>query len=507
MSEHIILIYTLSKESQKKIETFRREHAEKLTDEAKSYLSALQEFFKRGSRKRAETAFGDNVNYLKDSLLAPELHEKFDACAIHLDEHRALKHPIPRHSDDFTFYLSDKSQIAALLSLMRSERTHLPQSPGAGGHAPPGKQGAKQSGETDPQNAHLRRLVHRLNAEQQLNEERRFSYDRELWLWDARRKKAARGRALACRCDRGRQWSVTFRLTQQWPRERRKAVFLNKVEEVSELLGTIIFKPGAAEEHGLIVITGRTAACKSQIAYKLIEGGLKKSTAGKKRAASSKKQASPCKHIPTFEDPIERDFNIPEALYTPREKGKDVSGLEEAIQNALRQKPAVLFVGETRDPVEWRMLVNFAGTGHLVVTTAHAGSLVEAMGNILQAVEADEPAARSIVGERLLAVIHLKPETIVGEKGAKVGILIPTVWHRTPEGIKALMAEGLSSLVPNTPRSLVRDARKKLPSSIGRYWFARELLEKTDGATWKVLGERAIEKIKTDALEWDLEGV
>ena len=47
-------------------------------------------------------------------------------------------------------------------------------------------------------------------------------------------------------------------------------------------------------------------------------------------------------------------------------------------------------------------------TGHLVVTTSHAGSLIESIGNILQAARAVTPSDRSNKGGRLLAVVHLK---------------------------------------------------------------------------------------------------
>lgn len=94
--------------------------------------------------------------------------------------------------------------------------------------------------------------------------------------------------------------------------------------------------------------------------------------------------------------------------YTPREKGKDAMSIKEAVMNALRQTPKVLFVGETREIGDWSRLLDFAGTGHLVVTTAHAGSLVEAMANLLRAVEARRPTKRSEVADRTLALIHLR---------------------------------------------------------------------------------------------------
>ena len=468
MEDQTVAVYTLSKESLKQVKAFSQKHDGSLSEKSKTDLNALRAFFKAGDHKSAQRALESHKNRLRRSLRAP-LWKEFAEYELRLDERHALRQHIPPDLDDFTFYLSEEPKIKAMLSLLKEGR--------------PARDGA-------------RRQARQPGGAQRPEEAARFSYEGELWLWDESRGKVARGRAQACSCYRGGRWGVTFRLTQQWPKESSNTIFLNTVEFISEMLGELVFEKGSRDAHGLIVITGRTAACKSQIAHKLIESRLA-GTSGR--------------HLPTFEDPIERDFEIPHVHYTPREKGKDVSGLEEAINNALRQKPTVLFVGETRDTAEWKLLVNFAGTGHLVVTTVHAGSLVEAMVNILQATGASEPAARSVVGERLLAVIHLRPESITCKDGSKVGILIPSLWRRTPEGIKALMAEGLSSLVPHTARPLSRGGREGLPSSIGRYWFARELLEdkNLDCGARKVLAldEGAREKIKTDALEWDLEGV
>jgi len=494
MPDEIVSIYTLNKESVRRVEAFTKKHKSQLTAELKNSLERLAGYYAKGNRETAEDELKSQKDQINRVLPEQDMRSDFDDCELFLEENRALQQTIPPE-DDFVFYLEEEGAIKALLELLRSSR------PSFSHQSSPSTQWLSiESAQDQPSDANFNSyLLHRtfeIEAAKHIEEVNKFSYDRELWLWDEKARKAAKGRVLACRCHQGKQWSITFRLTQQWPDAVSNDIFLNKIAVISDLLRKMIFKPEVSEEHGLVVITGRTASCKSQIAHKLIETHLK-TTSGR--------------HLPTFEDPIERHFDIPDVQYTPREKGKDVSDLEEAIRNALRQKPAVLFVGEIRDPTEWKLLLDFAGTGHLVVTTAHAGSLIEAMGNILQATEANEPTDRSIVGERLLAVIHLKSDKIICHNDYKVGILIPTLWHRTPEGIKALMAEGLSSLVPNTPGPLPENTEEKirLPSSIGRYWFARELLKdkNIDEKAREVVKDEEKGKIKTDAFEWDLNGV
>lgn len=521
MADKTVRVYNLAEKSLTSItaliSAFKEKHlrpgagesAEKKADKADVVvMESLRDFVMAGTETSAAEALRTRKEAVKLSLTDEQLKRDLEACVLRTNKGQdALVHEI-EDADDFTFYLEEDEQIAALLRLMRGGASYVKRF----GALP-------QAAILDKlEESHVKVLTSTMRqrlaedfANKHLKEENRFSYDQELWLWDERDGgKAARGRALACPCGHGKKWSVTFRVVKVWPDKRPTGLFLNKIDAISNVLWELIFKSGVSEEHGLVVITGRTAACKSQIAHKLIESYL-----------SDKNKSN--MHFPTYEDPIEHTFNIPNVRYTPREKGKDVSNLEEALHNALRQKPTVFFVGETRNPKDWDILLKFAGTGHLVVTTAHAGSLIEAMGNILQATQAHDPTARSIVGGRLLALIHLKPERIDGVRDPKtsVGILVPALWRRTSEGVKALMSEGLSSLMPNTPGRLPlpgtdRPKRKeKHPASIGRYWFARELLNES-----RLLPPARLaladhnnqvrtkeDEVKTLALEWDLEGI
>lgn len=501
MGEKIADICTLTLTGVRRIDGFLAELAKKapklLTPALESSLKELKGFADEAVSAR------DSLQRQRDRVKFPRhadaWRRKFESCRLPLTKPQAaLRHRIPDGQDDFTFYLEKEDEIAALRALLvggvaayAANSVAFEKTPSE--RVTPGK----ADHELD---SALRRHALDDIATKHIAEGSKLSYDQELWLWDKRRNArgtAAKGRALACPCDRARRWSVTFRMTERWPAKGGGPIFLNEIKAISGMLRRIILGPKSREKHGLVVIAGRTASCKSNIAKKLIEGHL--------NGVKDKRGL----HFPTFEDPIERHFELPDVSYTPREKGRDVSNLAEAISNALRQKPAVMFIGETRDPAEWELLLKFAGTGHLVVTTAHAGSLVEAMGNILQATRAGDPTARSEVGERLLAVVHLKPSVIEGRDGQRVGVLLPAVWRRTTEGIKALMAEGLSSLMPNTPGPL---PSSDLPSSIGRYWFARELLKEVTadarGAFGGAIGEGEMSHaVKTAALEWDMEGV
>ncbi len=367
------------------------------------------------------------------------------------------------------------------------------------------------------------------------------SYECKLRLWHENEKRSVTGRCLACLSNEGRYWSITFRVKEKYSPKKEEEkdkdkgpFYLFETSHTWELLYGLIFGKPTKEKHGLVVIAGRTGSSKSQIASGLLKKYLEFwEREGRKKAKEQKSTerqgttitvAPRPPHLLTYEDPIEKYLykisngtfyeekkfkrgQIPKRLaYTPRQKERDVSGLEQAVNDALRQTPKVMLVGETRGQADWKQLVHFAGTGHLVITTTHAGSLTEAMSNILQAIEAQKPEARSILADRLLAVIHLRGASI---EGVSNPVLLPALWRHTPEGAKALMAEGLSSLLPKTPHKLPTPA-STLPNCIGRYWFTRELLKTVD---WQAIKKLSLSKeeveraVRTSAFEFDLEGI
>jgi Tfp pilus assembly pilus retraction ATPase PilT len=180
----------------------------------------------------------------------------------------------------------------------------------------------------------------------------------------------------------------------------------------------------------------------------------------------------------TFEDPVERWWceapddcrrYAPHIDYTPRQKGIDAVSLGQVLHDALRQTPAVLFVGETRSADDWKPLFDFAGSGHLIVTTTHAGSLTECMTRLFRATGSKNPADRRDLASVLLAVIHLetcdvRDQTPTGRRQ----ILVPTLWRSTPLGEMALIADGCASMLP----SRIDD---KNTSTLGRRWYVDQV--------------------------------
>jgi type II secretory ATPase GspE/PulE/Tfp pilus assembly ATPase PilB-like protein len=109
---------------------------------------------------------------------------------------------------------------------------------------------------------------------------------------------------------------------------------------------------------GLVLISGATGSGKTTTLYALA-------------AELAKEQ----RRIISIEDPVERILsNVTQIQIDPRRQVTFASSLKAV----LRQDPDVLVIGEIREAAVAEAALQFALTGHLVLTTIHAGSIAEA---------------------------------------------------------------------------------------------------------------------------------
>lgn len=229
---------------------------------------------------------------------------------------------------------------------------------------------------------------------------------------------------------------------------------------------------------GLIVVCGSTNSGKSELSKAIALASLRQKVDEHRRevADNSTKPPSDRKpkdepHLVCYEDPIESwkvrrgpagaegvvELKSPDDAreygftLTARQKGFDVLDLPMALSDAKRQTPACFFVGEVRAESEWDKILEFSGSGHLIVVTTHAASVSDSILRILKAVKARTPADRRMTIGHLRAVYHGKVEDIAGlrrdapEKVMKVPL--PAVWSAGEGGIHALVSDGVSSVI------------------------------------------------------------
>ena len=120
--------------------------------------------------------------------------------------------------------------------------------------------------------------------------------------------------------------------------------------------------------YGLVVICGPTGSGKSTTLAAMIE-------------AINEEEA---KRIITIEDPVEYIHSWKKSVISQREVGTDCLDFSDGLRSALRQDPDVILVGEMRDAQTIATALAAAETGHLVFSTLHTGTAVEAIDRMVQ---------------------------------------------------------------------------------------------------------------------------
>lgn len=155
---------------------------------------------------------------------------------------------------------------------------------------------------------------------------------------------------------------------------------------------------------GVILLTGPSGSGKTTTAYACL----------REIVAASQGTRS----VMTLEDPVEVAVTgITQSQVRPH-VGFD---LPTGLKSLMRQDPDVIMVGEIRDPSTAETVFQAALTGHLVLTTFHAGSSVEAITRLLDM--GIEPyllrsALRAVLSQRLLRRL-LPPPALVSPISAK----------------------------------------------------------------------------------------
>jgi twitching motility protein PilT len=122
-----------------------------------------------------------------------------------------------------------------------------------------------------------------------------------------------------------------------------------------------IIKLVTSLNEGLILISGPTGSGKTTTIASLVE------------AINQTRQHK----IVTIEDPIEFLFSAKQSEVIQREVGVDVESYSIGLREALRQNPDVIVVGEIRNAETALVALQAAETGHLVIGSLHARSVVE----------------------------------------------------------------------------------------------------------------------------------
>jgi twitching motility protein PilT len=115
------------------------------------------------------------------------------------------------------------------------------------------------------------------------------------------------------------------------------------------------------------------------------------------------------KHIITLEDPIEYTFVDDKCVFQQREMGIDAPSFQLALKSVLRQAPDIILIGEMRDETTFETALSAAETGHLVLTTMHASTVLQSLERLFEFFPAGKVAmARRQVANALRGIVCQK---------------------------------------------------------------------------------------------------
>ncbi|TSC57690.1 MAG: Uncharacterized protein Greene041619_1025 [Candidatus Peregrinibacteria bacterium Greene0416_19] len=140
--------------------------------------------------------------------------------------------------------------------------------------------------------------------------------------------------------------------------------------------------------HGLILVTGPTGSGKTTTLYALLSTIIGKEC-----------------NIITLEDPVE--YELPGIIQSEIDADHDYT-FAGGLRSILRHDPDVILVGEIRDLETAQTAVNAALTGHLVLSTLHTNSAVEAITRFLSMGVSPytfAPALRAVLAQRLVRTL------------------------------------------------------------------------------------------------------
>ncbi len=154
-------------------------------------------------------------------------------------------------------------------------------------------------------------------------------------------------------------------------------------KDIEEQLKTIARLP-----HGLVLVTGPTGSGKTTTLYALLQSLI-----------------GTARNIITLEDPVEYEIKgIVQSEIDPEHGFTFASGL----RSVLRHDPNVILVGEIRDLETAQTAIDAALTGHLVLSTLHTNSAIEAIPRLLSMGVSPytfAPALRAVLAQRLIRTL------------------------------------------------------------------------------------------------------
>lgn len=143
-----------------------------------------------------------------------------------------------------------------------------------------------------------------------------------------------------------------------------------------------------AKPSGLVMVVGPTGSGKTTTLYSLLNS-----------------LNSDERKIITIEDPVEYQFSGMTQISVHSKEGGDDASFADKLRATLRLDPDIVMVGEIRDTDTAKTALQASLTGHLVLSTYHAGSAGEALARLMDIIGQNPlfvSAIRLVMAQRLI---------------------------------------------------------------------------------------------------------
>ena len=195
-----------------------------------------------------------------------------------------------------------------------------------------------------------------------------------------------------------------------------------------------------APRQGIVIVTGPTGSGKSTLL-----------AAGNRMLLERPRG---CGKMLTYEAPIEYTYDTihsPRSLVSQSEIPRHLPDFASGVRNALRRKPEIILVGESRDRETINASIEAAQTGHAVYTTTHTmgvSSTVQRMISVYDMEEREERAIALMESLRLIVTQALVPK--VG--GGRVGV---REWMKFPDEVREKLMDMSFTKWPNEIQRMI----------------------------------------------------
>lgn len=220
-----------------------------------------------------------------------------------------------------------------------------------------------------------------------------------------------------------------------------------------------------APRQGLIVVTGPTGSGKST----LLSAGMRMLI----------EREGGCGKMLTYEAPIEYTYDTiqsPQSLVAQTEIPRHLPTFAAGVRNAMRRKPSIILIGESRDRETVSAAIEAGQTGHAVYTTAHTigvAATLRRLVSVFDPGERSERAAALMETLRLVVTQALVPRANGGRIAVREWMVFDeTVREEMLDMPQERWANRIQQMLPDRGQTMQKSAKIAFESGqIDRRWY------------------------------------